>query len=300
MENTKKNMFDFMNEGNFRVMKKRGDTSYELHWHEYYEMILYRDCHGVCFLNGIEYPIDGTCMFFLSPKDFHSIHAQNDEKAHSVIVNFYEDLIDPQLSAVLKRSPRILTAPSEFLVLSARELVRRARTRHKKERCWYADVWETHVLASMLAEVAECGEVVASDTPYLHSAIGKAIPYLLTDISQNISLTDISALCGLTPAYFSTLFRREMGMSFTEWINETRLAHAKRLLEENDRSVLDISLACGYNTASHFYRMFHRDTGMSPTEYREQFRKRKSKVYLGRESSEFEKNRRLSVPKKKF
>lgn len=239
-------------------------------------MTLYRNCHGICFLNGREYSIDGTCLFFLSPKDFHSIHAQNTKQSQATIISFYGDLLNAQLSEALKESPRMLVDPSELLVASVDAMAKRAKALQRRKRFLCADMWETHVLGAMLAEVAERSEIVASDTPYLHSAIGKAIPYLLTDILQNVSLSEIAALCGLTPAYFSTLFRKEMGMNFTEWMNETRLAYTKRLLEESDFQVLDISLACGYNTASHFYRMFRRATGLSPSEYRERFLERKT------------------------
>jgi AraC-like DNA-binding protein len=59
-----------------------------------------------------------------------------------------------------------------------------------------------------------------------------------------------------------------MGRGFKEWLNDTRIEHAKRLLLESDLPILEICYECGYNTPSQFIRMFKRSTEVSPSEYR--------------------------------
>ncbi len=72
----------------------------------------------------------------------------------------------------------------------------------------------------------------------------------------------------LSPAYFSTLFKREMGMSFTNYVTVVRLeAAAQDLLSTEEKTYL-IARRCGYEDPNYFSYVFKRHFGMSPTKYR--------------------------------
>lgn len=72
----------------------------------------------------------------------------------------------------------------------------------------------------------------------------------------------------LSPAYFSTLFKREMGMSFTNYVTVVRLeAAAEDLLGTEEKTYL-IARKCGYEDPNYFSYVFKRHFGMSPTKYR--------------------------------
>ena len=72
----------------------------------------------------------------------------------------------------------------------------------------------------------------------------------------------------LSPAYFSTVFKREVGMSFTGYVTVVRMeAAAARLRNTEDKTYL-IARACGYEDPNYFSYVFKRHFGMSPTKYR--------------------------------
>ena len=71
-----------------------------------------------------------------------------------------------------------------------------------------------------------------------------------------------------TPQYFSRVFKRATGVSFTEYLNGVRIKEAQRLLIKTDKTIYDIAEAVGYKSASHFGRSFTAITGISPSEYR--------------------------------
>jgi AraC family transcriptional regulator of arabinose operon len=83
-----------------------------------------------------------------------------------------------------------------------------------------------------------------------------------------INVTDIVEYIGFTRSYFSTLFRRHMGISPQEYLMRYRMEQACRLLRDTALSVQEIGERVGYQEPLNFSRSFKRSVGLSPTEYR--------------------------------
>lgn len=84
------------------------------------------------------------------------------------------------------------------------------------------------------------------------------------------NLEYIAARIDRYPKYVSTVFRRETGLRFTEYLNKRRLAAARHLLLTTDQPAADISLQVGYANYSYFVRLFRRHFGCTPSEVRTQ------------------------------
>jgi AraC-like DNA-binding protein len=252
---------DFLGSDGIRVEKKSGDTSFRAHRHDYFEIILYRNCNGKCILNGSLYPIYDDCLFFLTPKDYHKIESANPEDASSVIVSFSESMIDTELLSRLAFSPLVWYAPTEEAVAAIDALYENYTNRSsmRSKKLFFA-------LNAVLCDVVEHGQIPSGEELCISPAIAQAITVMLSDVSQGYTLEGIARECGLSASYFSNLFHKEMGRGFKEWLNDTRIEHAKRLLLESDLPILEICYECGYNTPSQFIRMFKRSTEVSPSE----------------------------------
>ena len=253
-----KNIYSFM---------RKGDTSYHAHWHDYYEIILYRNCGGSCIINGTEYPITKDCLFFVTPKDVHAINAKSTRDSYSLGVSFSNDVVDQQIIKELSAGPRTVTTPTQTLLVLI-ERIRILRISSRKES--HKRFMQEHMLNAALMEIMEKGVLLATPKYNLSPAIEKAIFYIMTDVGKKFSLEEIASLCHLSPSYFSSLFKQETGKTFVKYINDLRIEKAKILLQENKKSVLDISLECGFNTLTHFIKIFKQITGLTPSQYREQ------------------------------
>ena len=253
----------FLEEGIIHVRKKSGDTSYFAHRHEYFEIILYQNCCGRCIVNGTAYPMTDSCIFLLTPTDYHQIETQNTSVASSVIISFSESFIDAELRARLANSARVWHAPTERTIRSIEELHQdyEGSTKNRKKKLF-------HTLNATLCDILEYSDPLTDQNPYISPPIAKAITVMLSDMSQNYTLATIARIGGLSASYFSTVFHREMGKSFKAWLNETRVEHAKSLLTESNLPILEICYECGYNTPSQFIRMFKKVTGLPPSAYR--------------------------------
>lgn len=99
--------------------------------------------------------------------------------------------------------------------------------------------------------------------------IRRAIAYMQADLTADLSLKNIASQVNVSPGYLSTLFSKEVGVSLTEYVNRSRIAFAKQLLENTSLPTKSIAFQCGISDICYFNRMFKRVTGMTPKVYRE-------------------------------
>lgn len=85
-----------------------------------------------------------------------------------------------------------------------------------------------------------------------------------------LALPALARRCGVSPSYFSDLFRRTMGISLTEYIARLRVHAALRLLHEGRLTSTEIAFEVGFRNLASFYNAFRRVAGGSPRQIREQ------------------------------
>lgn len=78
----------------------------------------------------------------------------------------------------------------------------------------------------------------------------------------------VSNYISMNYSLFSYVFKQYTGNNFVNYLKEIRIEAAKRLLEETDMKVIDISSRVGYENEKHFMKTFKAACGVSPTEYR--------------------------------
>jgi len=101
-----------------------------------------------------------------------------------------------------------------------------------------------------------------------NAAVNKALAYIGSHYTENITLQTMAQVTELTPAYFSTLFTRVVGKGFREQLNLVRVEEAKRLLTATNYPLSEIAVSVGFTDQSYFSKVFKRMTGLSPNSYR--------------------------------
>ena len=95
----------------------------------------------------------------------------------------------------------------------------------------------------------------------------RVFEFILNHFREEIRVEQIASIAGLAPAAFCRYFKKRTRKSFVEYLNELRIGHARKLLNNADLSVGQIGLECGFNNVSHFHRQFKLHTGMTPLRY---------------------------------
>ena len=88
------------------------------------------------------------------------------------------------------------------------------------------------------------------------------------NFAQNIRLKDISAHMGYTQSYLSAMFTQTIGIPFSKYLQNIRLAHACDLLANTQKSIDEIAEACGYNDVKFFRNLSRGKLKLSPSEFR--------------------------------
>jgi AraC-like DNA-binding protein len=98
--------------------------------------------------------------------------------------------------------------------------------------------------------------------------VQKAINYLENNYTRDVSLEDVSAFLGITPFYFSKIFKKTTGLNFKTYLNTLRVEKAYHLLKSTDDSIIDVAYECGFNSIRTFNRVFKFDKGITPSSLR--------------------------------
>jgi AraC-like DNA-binding protein len=95
----------------------------------------------------------------------------------------------------------------------------------------------------------------------------KAYRYMIENFQQNISLSDVSGIVGMTETSFCRYFKKHTKRSFHTVLNEIRVGHACKLLLESKLNISGICYESGFNNVSNFNEQFKKIKGTSPTQF---------------------------------
>lgn len=93
--------------------------------------------------------------------------------------------------------------------------------------------------------------------------------YLDKNYLKKVNLNQIAEAVSVSSFYLDRMFKKETGISVTQYLIHRKLGHAQSLLTDTDDSVVKIAEMVGYDNPSYFSQLFKKKFGMTPKEYRE-------------------------------
>lgn len=101
--------------------------------------------------------------------------------------------------------------------------------------------------------------------------VARMTAYVMEHYSMDITVRELAeSVFFMNQNYISHLFAEKKGISFSAFLRQVRIEHAKELLKEEKWSVTEVAAMVGYNDTSQFIRIFRQETGMTPKKYRMQ------------------------------
>jgi len=104
--------------------------------------------------------------------------------------------------------------------------------------------------------------------PNLKPLTNLAVTYIKEHLADNLTVKDTAKALTVNANYLSTLFHRDMGMTFIDFVNKERTRQAAALLRHTNLQIQQIASTVGYNNTSYFAKQFVRFQGVSPSSYR--------------------------------
>lgn len=125
-------------------------------------------------------------------------------------------------------------------------------------------------IAALLGRVREELPPAASDSEYSRHA-ERLLAYLQTNYREDLSLDRLADMMKLHPNYISSLFKKETGDTFVNYLNALRIREAKKLLRSQPHlNVCAIGERVGFDTKHYFTKVFKKYTGTTPGAYRDE------------------------------
>jgi AraC-like DNA-binding protein len=127
------------------------------------------------------------------------------------------------------------------------------------------------IVASLLSH---CRDLLGSQiqTASRSQALFEAIrDYIDERYASPLTRESVAQAFYISPNYLSHLFQKTGAIGFNEYLNHTRLEHAKTLLKGYELKIKDVAHTCGFVDSNYFCRLFRKNTERSPSEYRRQY-----------------------------
>lgn len=260
-----------------------GQADYvQLHWHRETEIIYLKEGSFDFTINTKVFHEEAPALIFVSSEEIHSISLENCQCLDSIVFDLnmlsfenYDGIQFKIIQPLLKgktRFPQMIKKDAEKWEEISRLFEMMMEEAHKKDLCSYlrvkARLYEILAFLYQNGYLKEVGEVNEKDT-FRIDGLKRVISYIQEHFNEKISLKEIASVAGMNEQYFCRYFKKHVGKTLTEYMNDIRINHAaQKLLQTNDK-VIDIAIQCGYENIGYFLKRFRKEKGMSPSAFRE-------------------------------
>jgi AraC-like DNA-binding protein len=253
-----------------KISKKRIEKEFPLHWHDFFEFDIIISGNGFQNFNGKKYPLKKGIAYILRPTDFHGLYA--DEPIELYNIMFHESILSDEFTEMLLNMPEdILTFLNDDIfnkISFTAELLKDEYSHDFRFRNKYI---KNLMESALFLFIREFKPVSRND--YTAAVpIKKSLVYIHLHFRENPPLSLSAKISGFCPNYFSELFHKHTGCTYTEYLTRLKLNYAKRLLESCDITSTDVCFECGFTSLSNFLRAFKLNFGISPQKYADKYR----------------------------
>ena len=240
-----------------------------LHFHDVAEIVVFDQVEGEFHCGDLHAPIDDRSIVYAPPMVPHDFVLNAGAKAWT-LVQF--DVI------ALRAAGKGLSSTWPKHPVSVPPQAGESSARLRMLADWLLDMVRQGAAVTDKAAVASLmlsllggtspPDADHKDPPSPGHRVQRALQRLHEQPGEALPVETAASLCGLSPAYFSRLFRRCHGMPFREYIRVHRLQLAAQRLADNHEALAQISYALGFASPSHFSACFRQRFGVTPRAYR--------------------------------
>ncbi len=239
-------------------------ASFERHCHKKYELLYIVRGKGECIVEGSEYPLSDGALFILRPFEYHYVRLDKDAAYERYVCNFSEEILMDAVKKIplLTKKSNGIYFPREALdnnfcnVLSAGNSYFERNSPESAE----SEAMCISLVNTLLLMVSDTGGDAADNG----GLVGKIIRHINRHITEKISLEETAKKFFISKYYLCRLFKRQTGLTVTEYINSKRIAMAQHLISRGEPPT-QVAFSVGFGDYSTFYRAYVKETGKAPS-----------------------------------
>jgi AraC-like DNA-binding protein len=196
--------------------------------------------------------------------------------AEATVVHFHPNFLgDSFFNLPEHRSYQLLLAKSmQGLRVAGKTKVKVVELMHRLSKAKVSDrVLLLLLILRQLAQSTETNVIATTDfTAQLSisetSRLNNIYQYILQNFHESISLEKVASIAHISPRSFCRYFKLHTQKTFSGFLIEVRIAHACKLLQQEDKTVCEVCYECGFNNLSNFYRLFRKQMNITPLDYK--------------------------------
>lgn len=235
-------------------MQSTDDLNFPAHLHYCFEFVTITRGEMDIFIDGRRYVLEEGGSILIFPNQVHSLVTRNTSK--HILCLFSPMLVSAFSSRVSGKIPLDNRfSPDPFYTRKLSELLDDTDRLALKG-----------FLYSLAAEFDSGAEYVPQTNENLLA--GRIFRFVEDNYSSDCSLNALAKNIGYDYSYLSAYFKKTVGVSYNDYVNQYRIGKVCYLLANCEKNVLDISAECGFNSLRSLNRNFRESIGRTPTEYR--------------------------------
>lgn len=270
------------------VVKELNEKHFDPTWHSHreYQLFVVIKGTGTRFIGDTVKSFAEGDITFLGPgvphlwrSDSVYFDKSNRQRSEGLVIYFREDFAGDilekeemqQVRGLFKKASSGIEYGSETAAVMTQKMRQLIGTHGTASLIGLLDILDTLSVARdfhLLHNEAYSYTLKESETQRINIVYN----YAAQHFDREISLAEVAKLLNMTPTSFSRYFKMKTSKSFSDFLSELRIRHACKLLVEDDsKSINQVSIACGFNTLSNFNRQFKLFMKMPPREYKAKF-----------------------------
>lgn len=251
---------------------------FEVPWHQHIEVecILFTEGEGVAFVGNHVGEFKTGDVFFLGSNLPHCFQKANkDIVTSAVVIQFNSQFWGetflglPENQAIrdlLQVAAGGLKLPAEVAEICKPLII---ALENDKEAVRIIHLYQLLVtIASHTLNTALSTQEVKEYNTRHKERIDSVFQYSFAHFQESISLEEVARHAGMSVPAFCSYFKKSTKKTYTEFLNELRIAHACKLLLDTSKPIMEICFESGYNTLAHFNKQFLRLRQVTPQRFR--------------------------------
>jgi len=240
------------------------------HWHEHIELLLFLKgrCRFIC--NGNSFEVRAGDAVIVNSTELHSYYASEKVDLLCILIypDFFSDIVFPtvQIKNHISGDEYISNC---FSQMNDEYTNNREGADMMLKGCAY---W---LMAYLLRNYTVSH--LSQKELTLHNAklarLNSVLEYISSKYQEKITTKQLAEMAYLNENHFCRLFKKSVGKTVTEYLNEYRVEKATVLLSATDKSITDIANAVGFDDINYFSRIFKKTKNISPTDFRKETNK---------------------------
>ncbi|MGM9647515.1 MAG: AraC family transcriptional regulator [Eubacteriales bacterium] len=245
----------------------------KLHFHDFFELSLVYEGESDFLVNGETVTLSPGTIHLVTPSDYHMQITQPEQSFRYYNFIFTSDILADAIAGALEdHSEPICLRPSPAVTKEifglAKKLLAEYQTPAKDDPpLFFEELIGRGIEMLCILILRAMPEAGGKDSDQL-LPIRRALALIRRSYRQKMTLQEVSDRVFLSPAYFSQLFHKTMGVPFSEYLTDYRLQIAARYLRAGNLPLKEIAALSGFPSFPYFSAAFKKRFGVSPSVYR--------------------------------